>query len=252
MGLVVVSNRVAIADEKGTAAAGGLATALREALQAHGGTWFGWSGRVTAHARSPACDQPEGVVRYAVLDLSPLDHREYYNGFANRALWPTLHYRIGLSQFSRADHAGYLRVNRAFAQALAGLIEPDDVIWVHDYHLIPLAAELRRLGASNRIGYFHHIPWPARDVFGTLPASLELLRAMLAYDLVGLQTQDDAANLRHASSAISVRGPPAAARWKQRTARSSRAAACASRHSRSGSTPKGSSGSPNGRAPTRP
>ncbi len=138
----------------------------------------------------------KGQVQYALMDLTSLDRQEYYNGFANRALWPIMHYRIGLSEFSRADYQGYLRVNRTFANALAQLIRPDDLVWVHDYHLIPLAAELRAIGITNLIGYFHHIPWPAPEVLGALPGSRELLRAVMDYDLVGVHTERDADNLR--------------------------------------------------------
>jgi trehalose 6-phosphate synthase len=194
--LVVVSNRVAIPDPSGKVAAGGLAVALREAFQAYQGLWFGWSGKVASQPSSQPKMTDRGRVQYALMDLTPLDRQEYYNGFANRALWPTMHYRIGLSEFSRANYAGYLRVNRSFANALSHLIEPDDLVWIHDYHLIPLAAELRALGLTNRIGYFHHIPWPAPEVFGTLPGSKELLRAITDYDLVGVQTERDADNLR--------------------------------------------------------
>ena len=140
----------------------------------------------------------KGDVQYALMDLTSLDRQEYYNGFANRALWPTMHYRVGLSDFSRTDYAGYLRVNRTFATALAKLICPSDLVWVHDYHLIPLAAELRPLGLTNLIGYFHHIPWPAPEVFGTLPGSTDLLRAIMDFNLVGVQTERDADNLRRA------------------------------------------------------
>ena len=154
------------------------------------------SGKVTAEPDAHPKIIDKQRVQYALMDLRPIDRQEYYNGFANRALWPTMHYRSGLSEFSRADLAGYLRVNRTFANALARLLQPDDLVWVHDYHLIPLAAELRALGAVNPIGYFHHIPWPAPEVFGTLPGSRELLRAVADYDLVGVQTEQDADNLR--------------------------------------------------------
>jgi len=107
-----------------------------------------------------------------------------------------MHYRVGLSDFSRTDYAGYLRVNRAFAVALAKLVCPSDFVWVHDYHLIPLAAELRALGLTNLIGYFHHIPWPAPEVLGTLPGSIDLLRAIMDFNLIGVQTERDADNLR--------------------------------------------------------
>jgi trehalose 6-phosphate synthase len=194
--LVVISNRVAIPDATGKAAAGGLAVALHEAFQAYQGLWFGWSGKVSAHPAAHPKIIDKGQVQYAVMDLTSLDRQEYYNGFANRALWPIMHYRIGLSEFSRADYAGYLRVNRSFASALVHLIQPDDLVWVHDYHLIPLASELRAVGITNPIGYFHHIPWPAPEVFGALPGSTELLRVIPDYDLVGVQTERDADNLR--------------------------------------------------------
>jgi trehalose 6-phosphate synthase len=194
--LVVVSNRVAVPDPTGNRAAGGLAVALREAFEAYRGLWFGWSGKVAVHPSAEPRIVDKGQVQYALMDLTSLDRQEYYNGFANRALWPIMHYRIGLSEFSRADYQGYLRVNRTFANALAQLIRPDDLVWVHDYHLIPLAAELRAVGITNLIGYFHHIPWPAPEVLGTLPGSRELLRAIMDYNLVGVHTERDADNLR--------------------------------------------------------
>jgi len=109
-----------------------------------------------------------------------------------------MHYRVGLSDFSRTDYAGYLRVNRTFAKALAKLLRADDLVWVHDYHLMPLAAELRSLGLTNLIGYFHHIPWPAPEVLGTLPGSTDLLRAIMEFNLIGVQTERDADNLKRA------------------------------------------------------
>lgn len=194
--LVVVSNRVSLPDPSGKAAAGGLAVALCEALEEHRGLWFGWSGKTSANPDSKPTMIQRGAVQYALMDLTSTDRQEYYSGFANRALWPTMHYRIGLSEFSRADYAGYLRVNRRFAQALASLVDPEDHIWVHDYHLLPLASELRASGLRNRIGYFHHIPWPAPEVLTTMPGSSDLLRAMMDYDLIGLQTDRDADNLK--------------------------------------------------------
>ena len=196
--LIVVSNRVAFPDPTGKAAAGGLATALREALSERGGIWFGWSGKVADEPSREPRIIDRGRLRYALMDLSATDHAEYYNGFANRALWPTMHYRLSLAEFSRSDYAGYLRVNGAFARALAGLVEPGDLVWVHDYHLIPLGSELRALGVENPVGYFHHIPWPAPEVLGMLPGNRDLLSAMMDFDVVGLQTEGDGDNLRRA------------------------------------------------------
>ncbi|TCR60891.1 trehalose-6-phosphate synthase [Bosea sp. BK604] len=193
MRLVVVSNRVTIPERSEKAVAGGLAVALREALEQHGGLWFGWSGAISEGGAVRTVQR--GKVTYAVTDLSETERQTYYLGFSNRALWPNMHYRLGLTEFSRTDYAGYLAVNRRFAKSLAALLTPEDVIWIHDYHLIPLAAELRRRGVKNRIGYFHHIPWPPAEVFGAMPFSTTLISTMGSYDLVGVQTQIDARNL---------------------------------------------------------
>lgn len=192
--LVVVSNRVAMPRER-LSRAGGLAVALREALQAQGGLWFGWSGEVSEQAAAEPRHARQGRVDYAVLDLTPDEHRQFYLEFANATLWPLCHYRLGLINFNRASWEGYLAVNARFADAMVSLLKPDDVIWVHDYHFIPLAAELRRRGVQNRIGFFLHIPFPAPEVLAALPGHERLVRDLCAYDLVGFQTLGDVRSL---------------------------------------------------------
>ncbi len=193
--LVIVSNRVPPPADKG-ARAGGLAVALSAALEERGGLWFGWSGD-TAKSESE-CEtvksRREGNVEFALVDLTKRDLEEYYSGFANRALWPLLHYRLDLADFDRQDASGYFRVNAFFAHTLALRLQPDDVIWVQDYHLIPLAAELRARGVKNHIGFFLHIPWPPPDIWFAMPVHRRLLEAFSAYDLVGFQTDYDAEN----------------------------------------------------------
>lgn len=192
--LVVVSNRVAT-PVTGAAQAGGLAVAMRAALSEHGGIWMGWSGKSTGdHEPGKPTFHEEGRVTYALTDLSQTDIDEYYTGFANSVLWPLCHYRMDLTDYARKDMAGYFRVNRFFAQQLAQLLEPSDLIWVQDYHLIPMASELRRMGAENRLGFFLHIPWPPPDVFYALPVYETLLRGLTAYDVLGFQTRYDADN----------------------------------------------------------
>src|SRR5690606_26300273 len=105
----------------------------------------------------------------ALVDLEEQDRMEYYDGFANRTLWPLFHYRMDLTAYERSFNEGYQRVNERFAETLLPLIRPDDLIWVQDYHLIPLARELRKRNVRNRIGFFLHTPWPARRVLNTLP-----------------------------------------------------------------------------------
>lgn len=193
--LVVVSNRVTLPAKNGAAPAGGLAVALQAALEERGGIWMGWSGKSSGTKEpEPLALRNHGNITYALTDLTKKDVEEYYEGFANRVLWPICHYRLDLAEYGRKEMAGYFRVNRFFAHRLAPLIEEDDVIWVHDYHLIPLAAELRQMGLKNRIGFFLHIPWPPADVLFTMPVHEEIMRNLSHYDLLGFQTNHDLAN----------------------------------------------------------
>jgi trehalose 6-phosphate synthase len=188
--LVVVSNRVAMPDKAGGASVGGLTMALAAALEQYRGVWFGWSGHTTPTFTGEAHVRETGGVTIATIDLEAQDVQEYYNGYANTVLWPLFHYRIDLTEYERAFGEGYARVNARFADTLLSQIRPDDMIWVHDYHLIPLAQELRRRGLNNRIGFFLHIPWPACQLMTTLPHHQALVEALFAYDLVGFQTED--------------------------------------------------------------
>ena len=189
--LVVVSNRVGVPD--GSARAGGLEVAIRAALRRRGGLWFGWSGRVAEEPGAPKTLRQDNTA-YITVDLRKDDYEEFYNGFANRVLWPILHYRLDLAEFTRRDLGGYFRVNQFFATHLEKLLQPDDVIWVHDYHLIPFAKALRERGHKNRIGFFIHIPFPPPEVLTALPNHEQLIPALGHYDLVGFQTETDATN----------------------------------------------------------
>jgi trehalose 6-phosphate synthase len=135
-----------------------------------------------------------GHQSYVLTDLLEEDYQEYYNGYANEVLWPILHYRLDLAEFYRRDLGGYMRVNQTFATELDKLLRPDDVLWIHDYHLFPLAKALREGGHRNKIGFFHHIPFPPPEILTALPSHQRLIPAMCHYDLVGFQTETDAAN----------------------------------------------------------
>ncbi|MDE1159911.1 MAG: alpha,alpha-trehalose-phosphate synthase (UDP-forming) [Neorhizobium sp.] len=193
--LVVVSNRVSVPQKAGDAPAGGLAVALQAALEERGGIWMGWSGNSSGEREPERLEIREhGNITYALTDLTDTDVDEYYHGFANRVLWPICHYRLDLAEYGRKEMAGYFRVNRFFAHKLAPLLKDDDVIWVHDYHLIPLAAELRQMGVKNKIGFFLHIPWPPADVLFAMPVHEQIMRGLSQYDLVGFQTDFDLDN----------------------------------------------------------
>lgn len=192
--LVVVSNRTAA---PGEAKAGGLAVAIGDALaERGGGLWFGWSGRISEQP-GEARLRSDGAVELALTDLTRAEHEGYYLGYSNRVLWPLLHYRIDLAEFDEAAFASYEAVNRRFARLLAPLLRPDDLLWVHDYHLLLLSRELRAAGWRGVTGFFLHVPFPAPEMFATLPQHAELGGALAEFDLVGFQTERDAANFRN-------------------------------------------------------
>ncbi len=188
--LIVISNRVSAPTGSTSGAQGGLAVAMAAALRARGGLWFGWSGQQTDHFTGHINFQRNDGVTTATVDLEEQDVQEYYDGYANRTLWPLFHYRIDLAEYEREFAGGYQRTNQRFADTVRPLIEPADVVWIQDYHMFPLGAELRARGCDNRIGFFLHIPWPPRRLLGTLPNARELVEALFAYDLIGFHTEE--------------------------------------------------------------
>jgi trehalose 6-phosphate synthase len=191
--LIVVSNRVSLPSRSGTRA-GGLEVALQGVFTEYPGIWFGWSGKVVPREKIETRSTDTTNPQFVVTDLTEEDQNEYYNGFANRVLWPILHYRLDLAEYKLRDLTGYLRVNKHFADELHKIVAPDDVIWVHDYHLIPLAKTLRERGHTNKIGFFLHTPLPPMEILAALPSHEQLFPALCHYDLVGFQTETDAAN----------------------------------------------------------
>jgi trehalose 6-phosphate synthase len=193
--LVVVSNRVARgnANEPMT---GGLAAALLPVVEKSGAIWVGSSGRVRDGAQKEPFAEIEalGAGALAMLDLPAAHYGGYYEGFANSALWPALHSRTDLIRATQEDYLSYREVNAFMARALLRFRKPGAVFWVQDYHFLALGAELRDHGVTEPVGFFLHTPWPARSVFEGVPHHRELVEAMLAYDLIGFQTQDDCEN----------------------------------------------------------
>ena len=187
--LVVVSNRIAPPDDK-KASAGGLAVGVLGALKAAGGLWFGWSGDI-GNEDQPLKKETRGNITWASFNLSEQDYEEYYCQFSNAVLWPAFHYRLDLVKFQRESWEGYTRVNSMLADKLLPLVEEDDRLWIHDYHLLPFAGELRKRGVNNRVGFFLHIPFPTPEIFNALPPAEELLEALCDYDLLGFQTDND-------------------------------------------------------------
>jgi trehalose 6-phosphate synthase len=122
-------------------------------------------------------------------------------------VWPALHYRLDLARYGEADAETYFSVNSRFANALMPLLGRRDTIWVHDYHLIPLAEELRLRGCAARIGFFLHTPFPSPEVFAAVPHQKRLGRALMVHDLVGFQTHADRENFaRYVASFLDGEG----------------------------------------------
>src|SRR5258708_4105406 len=176
--------------------AGGLAAALMPVVERSGAIWVGSSGRVRDGAKRTRFGEIEalGGGALAMLDLPAAHYGGYYEGFANSALWPALHSRPDLIRASQQDYLSYREVNAFMARALLRFRKPDAAFWIQDYHFLALGAELRDLGVTEPLGFFLHTPWPARAVIGGVPHHRELVEAMLAYDLIGFQTEDDCEN----------------------------------------------------------
>jgi trehalose 6-phosphate synthase len=187
--MVCVSNRVTL--PRRSSAAGGLAVGVLQVLKRSGGMWFGWGGEIADGEAGEPDIHIKGGVSFVTLELTRSAFEGYYNGYANDVLWPLFHYFVKDFHFNHAHHDCYQTVNRTFAQQLAPLLRDDDVVWVHDYHLIPMARHLRELGVRRPIGFFLHIPFPHIEVLRILPTYAELLRDLLAYDVVGFHTETD-------------------------------------------------------------
>jgi trehalose 6-phosphate synthase len=192
--IVIVSNRVV--PPRKAAQAGGVAVAIADILRGRDGLWFGWSGNIQEDvALDPQLETARADTLIATLPITAEEYNGYYLGYANSVLWPVFHNRVDLAQFEAGFYHKYKSVNCRFAAALSRLLRPDDVIWIHDYHFIPLAGALRALGVTNRIGFFLHIPFPPSQAMLAIPEHVELARSLAAYDLVGLQTTTDVANM---------------------------------------------------------
>lgn len=195
MNLIVVSNRVArpTADEP---IEGGLAAALLPAVQTYGAIWVGSGPRCGEDGQKEAFAEIQsfGAGAIATVNLPSAHYRQFYEGFSNSALWPILHSRTDLLHSTDQDYVSYREINASMAQSLLRFVEPEATFWVHDYHFLTLGSELRRLGVRQPIGFFLHTPFPTRATFASLPYHRELVRAMLSYDLIGFQTEDDRVN----------------------------------------------------------
>jgi trehalose 6-phosphate synthase len=193
--VIVVSNRVARI-KPDNPIAGGLAAALLPMVRDSGAIWVGSSGQPgdVTQTREFAKIESLGAGALATVDMPAKHYRGFYEGFANSALWPTLHSRPDLIHVTADDYTSYREVNAFMARALLRFNGPEAVFWIQDYHFLMLGEELRRLDVNRPLGFFLHTPWAARHTFAAVPHHAELAEAMLAYDLIGFQTVEDRRN----------------------------------------------------------
>lgn len=189
--LVVVSNRLPLGENP----SGGLVVALEDALKTSGGLWIGFSGEAAQVASDHLVFHDGASFGRASFDLTQADFDSYYLGFSNSVLWPMCHGRADLSHILPEYLEGYRRVNARIADLMLPHLRPDDRIWVQDYQLFPLAAELRKRGVTGTIGHFLHIPFPGPADCAALPNPAELFEWLSHYDLLGFQAQRDLSNL---------------------------------------------------------
>jgi trehalose 6-phosphate synthase len=187
--LVCVSNRVSVPGN-GTGA-GGLAVGLTAAMSHTGGVWLGWSGETSETPSETAQVVTHGNIEYATIDLTPAQVEEYYNGYCNGTLWPLFHYFPDVFRHEERHYEAYQAVNQLFAKHLLKMLQPGDAVWVHDYHLIPMARYLRAGQFDGPIGFFLHTPFPHIQVLKLLPKYAEIVRDLCQYDVAGFQTGDD-------------------------------------------------------------
>ena len=195
--LLIVSNRLplTIQEKKGDLhvepSVGGLATGLSSWYKSSNSIWIGWAGigrkkikgekDIMARLLSENCHP---------VSLSQQDVEAYYQGICNRTIWPLFHYFPLYAEYSEDFWQAYERVNTAFANVVAGIARPNDIIWIHDYHLMLLPKLLRERLPKATIGFFLHIPFPSFEIFRLLPWRKQILEGLLGADLAGFHTYD--------------------------------------------------------------
>lgn len=203
--LIVVSNRLPFAlDSAGedlwtvTPAVGGLVSAIEPVLRERGGTWIGWPGIAGEIPQEPLAEATRDAgYKIVPVTLSETERDEFYYGYSNEVIWPLFHDLQNFCNFEPAYWQAYKQVNERYADAIIRSAQPEDFIWVHDYHLMHVAQALRERSVSDKISaltFFLHIPFPPYDIFSKLPQQRRLLRALLQFDLLGFQTRRDVRN----------------------------------------------------------
>jgi trehalose 6-phosphate synthase/phosphatase len=205
--LVIISNRLPFNLEvEGDdlvfhPSAGGLATGLASIRESGNQAaalppdhlWVGWPGRsVDMNLRDRVVrEAAERYQSYPVF-LTEEQMEQFYLGFCNATIWPLFHYFPSYAEYRPNFWTQYKEVNELFADAITPILRPEDVIWVHDYHLMLLPRILKARHPHLTLGFFLHIPFPSFEVFRLLPGEWrrEVLEGLLGADLIGFHTHE--------------------------------------------------------------
>lgn len=180
---------------------GGLATGLGSIYRHDNNMWLGWSGIVAdTIEKQSEIREKLGEINLFPVFLTQEEINLYYEGFSNETLWPIFHYHPTYAHYEQDYWDSYMVVNHKFKDAIFEIAEAGDVIWIHDYQLLPLAGLIRAEQPDITIGFFLHIPFPSYELFRLIPWRQELLENMLGADLIGFHTFDD---VRHFLSSVS-------------------------------------------------
>lgn len=195
--VVIISNRlpVSVSKQNNTLeivpSSGGLATGLASFHRDNDGLWLGWPGyHPSTSSEKERLEAAFQETHCHPVYLSATDIKKYYNGFSNNTLWPLFHYFPTRCTYVTSDWEAYKEVNQKFCAQVLQVAQPDDIIWVHDYHLLLLPELIRQKLPEAAIGLFLHIPFPSMEVFRYLPWRNEVLEGMLGADLIGFHTYD--------------------------------------------------------------
>ncbi len=181
-----------------TESTGGLVTALRSVAERRPFTWLGWPGTHVAEADRPRVSELLGEHGAVPVFIGKPDADGFYGGVSNGTLWPLFHNLADRSHFDRGAWRSYELVNAMFADAIARVAKPGDVVWVHDYQLALVPAMLRARSVEAGVGFFLHIPFPSAETYRSLPVRREVLEGMLGADLLGFHTYEYVSHFRSA------------------------------------------------------
>jgi trehalose 6-phosphate synthase/phosphatase len=195
---IIIANRlpVKLSAEDGNyafkATEGGLATGLGSVYKQGNNVWIGWPGNIVEEDQQEKIKEELKQENLLPVFLTQEEVNNFYEGFSNETLWPIFHYMPTYAKFEQACWQSYVEVNKKFSKAVLEILEPGDIVWIHDYQLLLLPSLIREAKHDASIGFFQHIPFPSYEIFRLIPWRRELINGIVGADLIGFHTYDDA------------------------------------------------------------